>query len=319
MKFFLTLFLALLSFCQRRLPESVGKARDVVVVSPEIDSSLIVNNLQIYQYVPQREPYFIFIFATDTMLKSVKQFHSIFLYGSLKDIFISELLNEEARAVTKKDTFNLFKVENLWAKNQTVVILAVSEREYIPRGMNKYQKIIKKLLEEEYYRKVKLAFYEKEIDNNLKKHLKRFGWELDLPVGWMIDSTYKNENFIYVHTHYPDRSIFLYKEKETVQLNDSIAIQKRNTLTKKYYNGDYILKEFTKIEPIEFQNFKGFRMKGVWQNDSLVAGGPFLCYLLSQRDSLFIIDGILFAPGERKTDYMMGLEVILNSFKLVHP
>lgn len=311
------LLILLFISCPRRLPESVGKARDVVVVASELDTALINNKLQIYQYVPQHEPYFIFIFAPDTILKSVNQFHSLFLYGSLKEQFIYNLLNEEARAATRKDTFNLFKINNLWAKNQTVIILAVSETEYIKQGIIKYQKMIKKILEESYYQKVKSSFYGKEMDKNIKTHLKKFGWYMDFPVGWMIDSTFKSENFIYVHTHYPDRSIFLYKEKNSLPLTDSFAIEKRNTLTKRFYNGDYILKELTTIEPIEFQDMKGLRIRGVWQNDSLVAGGPFLSYFLTKNDSLYIIDGMLFLPGERKTDYMMGLEVMMNSVKRV--
>ncbi len=301
-------------FCHR-LPDSVGKARDVVVVASVIDTILINTNLQIYHYVPQREPYFIFIYASDTMLKNVKQFHSLFLYGSLNEEFINELLNEEARAATRKDTFNLFKVNNLWARNQTVLILAVSEPRYIKQGIIKYQKMIKKILEETYYQKIKLSFYEKEMDKNIKTHLIKFGWSMDVPIGWMIDSTYKSENFIYVHTHYPDRSIFLYKEGGIITLNDSLAFEKRNAITKKFYNGDYILKELTLVEPIEFQDMKGLMVRGVWQNDSLVAGGPFLSYFLTKNDSLFIIDGMLFLPGERKTDYIMGLEVMMNSVK----
>ncbi|MGB9721969.1 MAG: DUF4837 family protein [bacterium] len=300
-----------------KFPESVGKARDVVVVASELDTALINANLQIYQYVPQREPSFVFVFASDSILKNVNQFHSIFLYGSLKDEFIYELLDAEARQATLKDSFNLFKIENLWAKNQVVVILVVSEFSYIPVAMKKYQKMITKILEESYYRKVKQSFYEKEMDNKVKNRLRRFGWEMDVPAGWMLDTTYKNENFIFVHTHYPDRSIFLYKEQNTIPLSDSVAIEKRNNLTKKYYSGDYVFKELTTVEPVEFQDMKGLRIRGVWQNDSLVAGGPFLSYFLKKNDSLFVVDGILFLPGERKTDYITGIEVMMNSFKRI--
>lgn len=314
---FALLLILLFIFCLRRLPESVGKARDVVVVTSERDTSLIISNLQTYQYVPQREPTFVFIYAPDTMLKGVKQFHSIFLYGSLKDEFISELLDDEARTATQRDTFNLFKVENLWAKNQTVVILVASEPSFVRAAVMKYQKVVTKIFEESYYRKAKLSFYEKEMDNKIRSHLHRFGWELDVPVGWMIDSTHKKENFISVHTHYPDRSIFLYREKSIDLLGDSMVVRKRDELTRKYYNGDYVFRELTTVEPVEFRDMKGLRIKGVWQNDSLVAGGPFLSYFLKKNDSLYIVDGILFLPGERKTDYIMGLEVMMNSFQRI--
>ncbi|MCX7995854.1 MAG: DUF4837 family protein [candidate division WOR-3 bacterium] len=313
--FKIVFFFTLVFFYCHKMPESVGKARDVVVVASEMDTAFIKENLQIYHYVPQYEPYFIFVFVSDTMLKNVKQFHSLFLCGSLKDDFIYELLNEEARVSTLKDTFNLFKVNDLWSKNQTVTILAVSEPSFIKQGITKYRKMIKKILEESYYKKVKSSFYSKEMDRNIKNHLKRFGWSMDIPAGWMIDSTHKEKNFIYVHTHYPDRIIFLYKEKGELPASDSLAIEKRNNITKMFYGGDYVLKDMTIAERIEFKGMKGLRLKGVWQNDSLVAGGPFLTYFLTSGDSLYVIDGMLFLPGERKTDYIIALEVMMNSLQ----
>ena len=64
---------------------------------------------------------------------------------------------------------------------------------------------------------------------------------------------------------------------------------------------------------------KGIRLNGVWQNDSLVAGGPFLSYFLTQNDTLYVIDGMLFHPGERKSDYLTKIEVIMNSFRIMYP
>ena len=97
------------------------------------------------------------------------------------------------------------------------------------------------------------------------------------------------------------------------------ALAKRDYLTARYYDGDYILQELTTAEPIEFANMRGIRLRGVWQNDSLVAGGPFLSYFLESGDSLYVIDGIVFNPGERKTDHLTTIEVIMNSFRLIRP
>lgn len=311
----LIIFLFFVLHCAH-LPQSVGKARDVVVVASLIDTTFILNNIQLYNFVPQKESTFFFIYADDTSLKKVNQFHSLFLYGTLKDEFINTLLSSEARESVRKDTFNLFKINNLWAKEQTVVILAASQPQYLQPGILKYRRMISKILEENYYARIKESYYEKGIDKNIGQKLSRFGIEMDFPKGWLIDSTYKNENFIFIHAHYPDRSIFFLKEKLKYELNDTIAIKIRDLLTKKYYNGDYILKELTTAEKIEFKEMKGIRMKGVWQNDSLVAGGPFITYFLIKGDSLYIVDGMLFLPGERKTDYFTTLEVIMNSFKI---
>ena len=307
-----------MSACSK-LPSSVGRPRDVAVISTTVDTVLVQRTIQIYNYYPQREPTFIFIFAPITGMKNVSNFSTVFLYGSLEDSFIKTLLNAKAREATQKDTITLFKINNVWAKDQNVVILAVSHPEYLEAAMVRCKDTIKKLLEGSYYENLKKGYYEQGIDQPIKTTLAQYGFTVDLQKGWLVDSTFRKERFIFVHTHFPDRSIFFYKERMSGVLSDSFGFAKRNALTKKYYHGDYILKDLTSTENIEFHGMQGMRLKGVWQNDSLVAGGPFLSYFLIESDTLYIIDGILFLPGERKTDYFTAIEVIMNSNEIIKP
>ncbi len=311
----LLIYIVVFTNCSQ-IPHNVGKAREIVIVSSKVDTALINYNLQLYNYLPQKEPLFSFIFIPDTLFKNYLRYHTVFLYGSLQDEFIKILLSPDARKATEKDTFALFKLNDLWARGQLAIILAVSKPQYINSGFLKYRQPLKKLLQNNYYERIKENYYTRSMDAKLKNTLKRFHITLDLTKEWLIDSTYKKEGFIYVHAHFPDRSIFFYHEILNHPLNDSFAIYKRDSLTKKYYSGDYILRELTRTYPIEFKNMKGIELKGIWQNDSLVAGGPFISYFLTDDKNLYAIDAMLFSPGERKTDYFTKLEVILNSFNL---
>jgi hypothetical protein len=212
------------------------------------------------------------------------------------------------------DSFVLFKLDDLWAREQLVTILATAKPQYIRMGIEKYSGLVKEILEENYYVHVRNNFYERPLDKNTMHALAAYGFTLDLGKGWLIDSTFGNEGFIFVHVHFPDRSVFVFKDTSSLMLDEETALTLRDNLTHKHYNGDYVLKEFTSSQIIEFKGMKGLRVRGVWQNDSLVAGGPFLSYFLKREDTLLILDGMLFNPGERKTDYLTSLEVILNSY-----
>jgi len=309
-------FFVLISSCAR-IPPTHGRSRDIVVISSTIDSQLIVDNLQLYNYVPQKESLFTFIFAEDTAINTVKKFHTLFLYGSLQDGFIDVLLDGDAKKTTEKDTFTLFKLDDLWSKHQLAIILAVSEPQYITPGLLRFKDAITKILEENYYNRVKANYYIKQIDKTMMNTLREYGVTFDIAKGWLIDSTYKEEHFIFVHTHFPDRAIFFYKEPYAAELSSDYVLSKRDSLTRTYYKGDYILRDLTNTEEIEFKDMRGIRLRGVWQNDSLVAGGPFLSYFLKKNDTLYVLDGMLFNPGERKTDYFTMVEVILNSLEIV--
>jgi hypothetical protein len=300
-----------------RIPSDIGRSNEVVVVSTTIDSVLISKHLQLYAFVPQKENLFKFTYVQDTLVKYYKNYHTLFLFGSLEDEFLNILLREDAKTTTRKDTFALFKLNDLWTRNQTVIILVASSHEHIERALVKFKPIIMPLLEENYYSKIKDTYYVRKMSKKLKKVLGSHGFSMDFDKQWMIDSTFKDEGFVYIHTHFPDRSIFYYKEQLPGPLTDSLVLMKRDEITSRFYNGDYILRDFTSTDPIEFKDLKGIRVRGVWQNDSLVAGGPFLSYFFILDDTLLVIDGLLFSPGERKSDYFTMLEVILNSFEIV--
>jgi hypothetical protein len=300
-----------------RMKRSVGKSNDVVVVISNFDKNLITEATQIYNYVPQKEGLFNFIFVGDTLLDAYQYNHAILLCGTLQDDFIQTLLNSEARTQTEKDTITLFKKNDLWASGQLTLILAVRDQQYMEKAFMKYGKLIAQTLEENYYQRVKKNYYVAGISSKMKDRLKKYGLTIDISEAWLIDSTYQADGFIYVHTHFPDRSLFFYKEARSQALDGPSALAKRDSLTREYYSGDYILRELTIFEPIEFLGIKGIRLRGVWQNDSLVAGGPFLSYFLSGKDTLYVIDGVVFNPGERKTDYLTKIEVIMNSLNLI--
>lgn len=300
-----------------RLKRSIGKSSDVIVMSSDSGEEVVTQNVQLYNYVPQKEGIFNFTFVSDTLLDAYKHHHALLLYGTLEDEFIQILLNDEARLQTRVDTFILFKKRDIWANGQLTLILAVLDREHIEQAFTKYGQLMAQALEEHYYQRIKNNHYFGGVSKNMQERLKEFGFSVDINDSWLIDSTHQREKFVYVHKHFPDLSLFFYKEKRPQVLNDSFAFAKRDSLTEKYYNGDYILKELTLAEEIEFSGFKGIRLRGVWQNDSLVAGGPFLSYFLVDQDTLYVIDGIVFNPGERKTDYLTKMEVIMNSFDLI--
>jgi hypothetical protein len=180
------LFLALVLSCAR-IPPTYGKSRDVVVVSSTINAQLIEDNLQLYNYVPQKESLFTFIFAEDTAINTVKKFHTLFLYGSLQDRFINILLDREAQETTERDTFTLFKLEDVWSKHQLVVLLAVSEPQHIAPGLLRLKDMITTILEENYYNRVKANYYIKQIDKTMKNKLREYGVTFDLGKGWLID------------------------------------------------------------------------------------------------------------------------------------
>ena len=68
---FIILALFLIGTCAR-LTRSIGKSNEVVVISSHLDHDLIIETLQLYNYVPQEEGLFKFILVSDTALPTTR-------------------------------------------------------------------------------------------------------------------------------------------------------------------------------------------------------------------------------------------------------
>lgn len=300
-----------------KLPPAVGKSRDVIVVSVIVDSQLVGGGLQVIHRFPQPEPVFNFIYAPDTALKRFRTFRTIFLYGSLRDVNINRLLNDDARNAIARDNVALFKKYDLWARGQLVLILAVAEPPMLWDAFDEYRSLIGRILEDNYENCIRQEYRQVPLDEDLNGRLRRFGVAIDLHPGWLIDSTFSGDGFIFVHAHYPDRSIFFYREPGAKALSESLALRKRNELTRRFYRGDQVMNASTALTGAELDGRHALRLQGVWQNDSLIAGGPFLTYIFNAGDTFCMVDGILFLPGERKSEHLVKLDIALKSCRIV--
>ncbi|MDX1429975.1 MAG: DUF4837 family protein, partial [Rhodothermales bacterium] len=79
-------------------------------------------------------------------------------------------------------------------------------------------------------------------------------------------------------------------------------------------------------ENIDFLDRYGFEVRGLWHlvgpdsEGDIVPygqGGPFLTYAFYDEESgrIYVIDGMVFAPGFDKREFLRQLEVISHTFK----
>lgn len=148
-----------------------------------------------------------------------------------------------------------------------------------------------------------------------------------------IDTT----NFIWLRRILPEtwRSLFIYYEERAnpAVLDPQWIYDTRDSLTRQYVQGNmggWVEIDRREIRPLENENIDflgryGFETRGLWQmmgmdNGEKVQfgmGGPFLNYTFYDRASgrLYMIDGMVFAPGYSKREFLRQLEVIAHTFR----
>lgn len=148
-----------------------------------------------------------------------------------------------------------------------------------------------------------------------------------------IDTT----NFVWLRRILPEtwRSLFVYyvEDANPALLSPEWIYNTRDSLTRRYVQGNlggWVEVDRREIQPLENENIDflgryGFETRGLWQmmgleNGEFVQfgmGGPFLNYTFYDQPSgrIYMIDGMVFAPGFSKREFLRQLEVIAHTFR----
>ena len=296
------------------LPPTLGEFREVIVFTDYPIEEVLERILKKKVYTPQEEFYFKIRYKTLSAFPSLKNFSTLFLIGVVNDEFISDLIGDKLEIV-KRDTFGLFRLKDFYAKNQTILIFVSSDKNLLKEGLKRYEKRIFNSLLEHTENLLAIYTYSQGIDEQKMEYLKKnYGFTFKIPKRYHLKEEYKKNNFLYLFTHYPDRSIFIYWQENNRPLIPKEIADLRDSLTIKFYDGDYILREYTSAESTNFLGKPAIKIIGVWQNDKDIIGGPFVSYAFNYQNKFFLIDGTLFNPGEKKLSNLLQLDMILKTF-----
>lgn len=227
--------------------------------------------------------------------------------------------------------------ENLWRRHQMVVYVTAATVEALQQTLREEADDILYLFNRITRERVTRDMFEKGRQRNLEDQLmERHGFALNVQHDFQIaiDTT----NFVWLRRILSDtwRSIFVYyiENADPSVLSPEWIYTTRDSLTELWIQGN--VGGFVEIDrpprrPLEttavnFLDRYGFETRGLWQMvgrrpDGSKAqhgmGGPFLTYAFYDQPSgrIYLIDGMVFAPGYEKREFLRHMEAILHTFR----
>ncbi|WP_127140387.1 DUF4837 family protein [Flagellimonas marinaquae] len=157
-----------------------------------------------------------------------------------------------------------------------------------------------------------------------------FGIKLDVPSLYKVGR--REDNFVWMDIQIPKgtMNVIAYEMPWDYFSNDSTfvddIVRMRDSIGEKYIPGPYentfmiTEKAFSPyVFPAEIGGKKAAEVKGVWEISGYPMAGPFLTYIINDRenDRKMVIEGFTFAPSEAKRDYMFELEAILKTIEFL--
>jgi hypothetical protein len=304
----LTALAILVTGCNYK-PDSVGRARDVLVFTAhrELVEQELAFALGEQVFTPQPTREFVVRYLEPAELANRLAQHGILIVGFEDDSLIQSLFPD----LSANDSFALYRIKDVWAKNQSVLVFIARDTLSMLVGLKAVRSKIHEVFKYRLLERLEAMTYEKGKDEELSRKIQAYGFKLKVPKEWLLDERYAAQDFIWVHAHDPERSIFIYWEEE------ERADISRTRITALFYEGDYLDSTFTTAGPSYFRGNEAIRIEGVWQNEELIVGGPMITFAFNEGGRFWMIDAILFYPGPatKKVFWLNQLEVILATFE----
>ncbi len=328
----------------KSVPNAFGMANQVVVLT---DTSLWegpVGDSTLYYYsspfllLPQPEPIFDLKHFTPIDLRNEpirKELRTYLILADLEDedspttaLVKKDLGSEKLRRAKEDSTFNFIVGRDKWARNQLLVYQFGFGEEDLINNLIQNFPTIRKQINKFDTKQIAANTFQGKHNQAIESQIEQiFDAKIEIPSDYKVamerddffwirkDTRKLISNFIFHQLPYAD----------TAQFSKNGIVKIQDKLGKKYVaseaKGSYMR---TNVEdlPVITQAFNqngnyAFEARGVWEMEKDFMGGPFISMLFHnpEKESLFFVQGFIFAPNEDKRDFMQQVEYILSTVK----
>jgi hypothetical protein len=305
---------------ERAIPNSTGKSSELmVVIDRNLWSGTPGDEIRYFfgqdmDGLPQAEPLFNFYTIPESDFSSMFQSHRNIFMVSIKPEFTKPFIE------TKKD---------LWAKPQRVIKINASSDTAFLRLFHEHKNAFLRLFEEAERERIQRA-YRSVPDQTIRNQLvENFGISMVIPSGFFVAK--KTPDFMWIRRETLEFSqallIYTYDYKDTTDFNLNSILRMRNIYTQRHvpgtFDGTYMSVAGDVIRPvsqrIDFNGEFAVKTRGLWEVKGDFMGGPFINYSLVDKtgSSIISLDAYVYAPKDRKRDFVRQLEAIIHTYEPV--
>ncbi len=250
--------------------------------------------------------------------------------------FIASRLDEGAKAAILAGQSAVIPRRDLWRRYQQVVYVTAATPEAVAEAVHERGEDLRYVFNTITRERMTISMFEKGRQKDLEQQIMdRHDFAVNVQHDYFIalDTT----NFIWLRRVVSNdswRSLFVYYEEhaDPSELTPEWVYATRDSLTRQYVRGT--LDGFVAIDyrrPLETENINfldrfAYETRGLWhmlgvdengETYEYGMGGPFLTYAFYDQDTgrTYLIDGMVFAPGYDKREFLRQLEVIAYTFR----
>ena len=323
---------AVLLGCTDRLPESLGPNNEILVLADPDDWRVLEAPLrETFEKVlrtPQEEV--IFSLKRGDIAHFEQHKHkwrkSLLVVAPLdapheSSGFLRSLLSQKVQDAIRGGRGGVSWKRDVWAKGQVLMTVTGQDLEAVVENIRtEADRLYREVDAARNDRVRKLIFRYGERQDVSGQLAQDYGWSVRVPFGYRILEAYPDSGYVVLVKQEPNRWLWVYWEDgvSPVQLTPDWCIEKRDEITRRFFDGDRVADGQPQIEQTEFAGKLAYSISGLWENERTWSGGPFKSYVLvdASLERLYFVDVGVFSPNKRKETYLRQVDLMAQTFAL---
>ncbi len=313
------------SCSQRKLP-ALGSSSDLTIVtnmSPDDEVvRLLKSSFSATVVTVEEEERYSFEVEPASRLHKHRDSRNLVL---LADLSKRDRLRKKVREVLGKRGFEQLEasgadyrvLSNIEALGQTMAVVAGVNRESLLDLLRRKGGELYAVTDSVVTERTGDIVYIVGYDTSMERYvLSKYGWMVRIPKTYRVAEEEKGRVIKVVSGEDPARLLLVHwTAAKDGKLDPKQCLDLRARLAWAYYDEDQIDRKRTSVADVFFQGRRALKITGVWQNEKYVIGGPFITYCFIEKGRLYLLDGVVFAPGMDKGPWLRQVEAIMLTFK----
>ncbi len=293
--------------------------------------------------LPSREPNFLLNpvhYTSQDALESIQDHRNVLIVGIIGDTtayesrWLYHRLSAEVRDPILQGTPLIFGRSDEWRRRQEVHYVVARDNAELAQAIATFSND----LVYSYNLATRERMYRELFDIGRQRNLEEVlmedhGFAVNVQHDYVVATD--TANFVWLRRILTDtwRSLFVYYQErvDPTTLTPENVLLLRNALTKQYMEGsqggvvEVVMTQPITVDTLDFKGRYGFEIRGLWEmvgeengrRFQFGQGGAFVTYAFYDEPSarMYMIDGMLFAPGFPKREFLRQLEVIAYTFR----
>jgi len=327
---------------------ALGKMNEIVVIADEkvwegaVGDTFRYYFESAYPILPQPEPLFDLRHFTPEELVRQPLRKELRTYTILADLSDSD--SETTKMVRKDLGSEKFDYamkpggkfssvgKDKWARGQLLFYLYGTNQNSLANAITKSFPAITSRVHKHDIKQLRSSIYVDNTNLGLSEKVKqRFHIDFQVPGDFIVANDDEVNNVLWLRKigEKADQNLVLQRVpyKDEKQLSKEGIIAMRDAFGRTYVTsdeeGDVMVVDEDNLPVYEYSfdlnNHYGKELRGIWEMTNTFSGGPFNTYVIlnEAKKELIYIDAFVLAPGTRKRNYMMQLDHIVKTAKVI--